>query len=83
MMTFFNTRSEGLLILPTHRVVSNLAAFDADTLLQERGRRVRRPGLLFRQRLGALGGLRAISPQVWPRHAREGHAIGMYGAAFS
>jgi len=28
MMTFFNTRSEGLLILPTHRVVSNLPHFD-------------------------------------------------------
>jgi uncharacterized protein (DUF1015 family) len=29
MMTFFNTRSEGLLILPTHRVVAGLPAFDA------------------------------------------------------
>jgi len=29
MMTFFNTRSEGLLILPTHRVVANLPGFDA------------------------------------------------------
>ena len=28
MMTFFNTRSEGLLILPTHRVVANLPVFD-------------------------------------------------------
>ena len=29
MMTFFNTCSEGLLILPTHRVISNLPRFDA------------------------------------------------------
>jgi len=29
MMTFFNTRGEGLLILPTHRVVANVAGFDA------------------------------------------------------
>ena len=28
MMTFFNIRSEGLTILPTHRVVSGLGAFD-------------------------------------------------------
>jgi uncharacterized protein (DUF1015 family) len=28
MMTFFNTRSEGLLILPTHRVVAGLPVFD-------------------------------------------------------
>ena len=28
MMTFFNTRSEGLTILPTHRVISGLGAFD-------------------------------------------------------
>jgi uncharacterized protein (DUF1015 family) len=29
MMTFFNTRSEGLLILPTHRLIAGLAGFDA------------------------------------------------------
>ncbi len=28
MMTFFNTHGEGLLILPTHRLVANLPAFD-------------------------------------------------------
>jgi uncharacterized protein (DUF1015 family) len=28
MMTFFNTRGEGLLILPTHRLVANLPSFD-------------------------------------------------------
>ena len=37
MMTFFNTRTcnaqaEGLLILPTHRVVSNLSDFDSEAL---------------------------------------------------
>jgi uncharacterized protein (DUF1015 family) len=30
MMTFFNTRSEGLLILPTHRVIAGLADFQAE-----------------------------------------------------
>lgn len=32
MMTFINTHSEGLLILPTHRVVANLAHFDEAAL---------------------------------------------------
>jgi uncharacterized protein (DUF1015 family) len=32
MMTFFNTRSEGLLILPTHRVVNGVADFSAQAL---------------------------------------------------
>jgi len=33
MMTFFNTRSEGLLILPTHRVIAGLADFNVDIFL--------------------------------------------------
>jgi uncharacterized protein (DUF1015 family) len=35
MMTFVNTRSEGLMILPTHRVVANLHDFSWQALLQE------------------------------------------------
>jgi len=35
MMTFFNTRGEGLLILPTHRVVSNLPDFNAEAFLKK------------------------------------------------
>jgi uncharacterized protein (DUF1015 family) len=31
MMTFFNTRSEGLLILPTHRVIAGVAGFSAES----------------------------------------------------
>jgi uncharacterized protein (DUF1015 family) len=31
MMTFFNTRSEGLLILPTHRVIAGVAGFSSAT----------------------------------------------------
>jgi uncharacterized protein (DUF1015 family) len=30
MMTFFNTRGDGLLILPTHRLLSNLPSFNLD-----------------------------------------------------
>lgn len=35
MMTLVNTHSEGLVILPTHRVVSNLKDFSIGTLLQK------------------------------------------------
>jgi uncharacterized protein (DUF1015 family) len=35
MMTFVNMEDEGLLILPTHRVVSGLAAFDAKKMLAD------------------------------------------------
>src|SRR5205807_3778389 len=31
MMTFFNTHGEGLVILPTHRLVANLRPFDLDS----------------------------------------------------
>jgi len=31
MMTFFNSQAEGLLILPTHRLVANLPSFDRDS----------------------------------------------------
>lgn len=35
MMTLVNTYSEGLVILPTHRVVTNLKDFNADALLRK------------------------------------------------
>ena len=35
MMTFFNTATEGLLILPTHRVVANLPGFNLQALRQK------------------------------------------------
>jgi uncharacterized protein (DUF1015 family) len=34
MMTFINTHSKGLVILPTHRIVSNLAKFDPEQFRQ-------------------------------------------------
>ena len=37
MMTFFNTRSEGLLILPTHRVINGVSGFDAAAFQRKMG----------------------------------------------
>jgi uncharacterized protein (DUF1015 family) len=38
MMTFVNTDSDGLVILPTHRVVHSLPGFDANAFLAEAGK---------------------------------------------
>ena len=78
MMTFFNTRGEGLLILPTHRVVSHLAAFDADTLCKNVAGAFDAQAYSFvsdSARSAAYGRFR----RGLAVHAREGHAIGMYG----
>ena len=39
MMTFVNMRNDGLLILPTHRLVRDLSAFNASDLLKALGQR--------------------------------------------
>jgi uncharacterized protein (DUF1015 family) len=77
MMTFFNTHSQGLLILPTHRVVANLATFDAQTLCQNIS------GTFDTQAYSFGGGsARAAAYSQFRRdlaaRGREGRAIGMY-----
>ena len=80
MMTFFNTRGEGLLILPTHRVIANLPEFnleafrrtiagvfeDEDYTFGSHAARAAAYGR-FRRDLLAAG--------------RNGRAIGMYAAS--
>ena len=77
MMTFFNTRSEGWTILPTHRVVSRLPGFDAGAF------RVRMAATFDQQ--GYSFGSDVARAVVYDKfrkelaaHGREGHAIGMY-----
>jgi uncharacterized protein (DUF1015 family) len=77
MMTFFNTRSEGLLILPTHRVLSNLPEFNPDSF---------RAGMMpaFEQESYSFtsDAARAVASYRFQRDltagGREGQAIGMY-----
>jgi len=77
MMTFFNTRSEGLLILPTHRVVANLTKFDAETLCQNVSGAFDSQAYSF-----GSGSARAAAYSQFRRdlaaRGREGRAIGMY-----
>ena len=77
MMTFFNTRSEGLLILPTHRVLSNLAEFNLGAF---------RAGMMqaFEQESYSFtsDAARAVASYRFQRDlaagGRDGQAIGMY-----
>jgi uncharacterized protein (DUF1015 family) len=77
MMTFFNTQSEGLLILPTHRVVANLTSFDADTLCRNVAATFEAQAYSF-----SSGSARAAAyaqfRSTLAAHAHDGRAIGMY-----
>jgi uncharacterized protein (DUF1015 family) len=77
MMTFFNTHSEGLLILPTHRVVANLTKFDAETLCQNVSATFDTQAYSF-----GSGSARAVAYAQFRRdlaaRGSEGRAIGMY-----
>jgi uncharacterized protein (DUF1015 family) len=77
MMTFINTRSEGLTILPTHRVVGNLAGFDPVHFRQKMAD-------TFNQQAYSFGSdtARAVTYSKFRRELaarnREAHVIGMY-----
>ncbi len=77
MMTFFNTHSEGLLILPTHRVVANLASFNAETFCQNVSDTFDAQAHSF-----SSGAARAVAYGQFRRslaaHGHEARAIGMY-----
>jgi uncharacterized protein (DUF1015 family) len=83
MMTFFNTHGEGLLILPTHRLVGNLPSFDLASFRN-------RISSLFDQEDYAFGSEAARSA-AYERFHRDllaseetGRALGMYaGATFT
>jgi uncharacterized protein (DUF1015 family) len=77
MMTFFNTRSEGLLILPTHRVISNLPDFRPPAFRDAMGEIFEQESYSF-----ASDAARAVASYGFQRalaaHGRAGRAIGMY-----
>ncbi len=65
MMTFVNMYSQGLRILATHRLVSGLACFDAQTLIRTAGLRP----------VGDLAALRALWAEPHPDKVRIGVAL--------
>jgi len=83
MMTFFNSDAEGLLILPTHRLVGNLASFDISSFR-------RKISSTFEEEDYAFGSdaARGVAYERF-RHdleasGKNGRALGMYaGGAFT
>jgi uncharacterized protein (DUF1015 family) len=66
MMTFVNMHAPGLKILATHRVVANLASFDAPDLLSQTGAR----------ELGSIAALKDLFHTPAPDRLRIGIALG-------
>ena len=77
MMTFFNTRSEGLLILPTHRVISNVPEFSPPAFRGAMSEIFEQESYSF-----ASDAARAVASYGFQRalaaRGRTGRAIGMY-----
>jgi uncharacterized protein (DUF1015 family) len=83
MMTFFNTHGEGLLVLPTHRLVRNLPSFDLAGFRQK-------ISSVFEQENYAFGSEAARSAAYERFHrdllaaGKHGRALGIYaGGEFS
>jgi len=83
MMTFFNTQGEGLLILPTHRLVANLPSFNLDAFRRKISPTFEQEDYLFESEAA-----RAVAYERFHRDllasGQGGRAFGMYaGGAFT
>ena len=77
MMTFFNTATEGLLILPTHRVVSKLARFDAAALREKLSARFDHSDYSFGSESARTATYERFRRDLVQR-GKSGRALGMY-----
>jgi uncharacterized protein (DUF1015 family) len=77
MMTFFNTQDEGLLILPTHRVVANLPGFDAEAFLLKVAGAFDSEGYAFDSDVARSAAYVKFRRELAAR-GRDGGTIGMY-----
>jgi uncharacterized protein (DUF1015 family) len=74
MMTFFNTDGEGLLILPTHRLVTNLPSFDMESFRKKISSSFDQEDYTF--------GSEAARAVAWERFQRDLTASGGTGRSF-
>jgi uncharacterized protein (DUF1015 family) len=82
MMTFFNARSEGLLILPTHRVIGGLPSFDVEAFCSQMSPVFDHRVFSFASREARALALERFQRELLERGA-SGPVIGMYtGHAF-
>ena len=77
MMAFFNTHGEGLLILPTHRVVAHLTSFDVDTLCRDVSSTFDAQAYSFSSASARAAAYSQFRRALAAR-GREGRAIGIY-----
>jgi uncharacterized protein (DUF1015 family) len=84
MITLVNTHSEGLIILPTHRVISNLKDFRADALLQKLKPYFKtefRPFHDHQERVAAFAIFRdSLASQSAQKNPHTARRIGLYAA---
>lgn len=82
MMTFFNTRSEGLLVLPTHRLIAGLPSFDVEAFCGKMAAVFDQLVFSFTSREARALVLEKFSREL-AAHGSSGPAIGMYtGSSF-
>ncbi len=77
MMTFFNTRSEGLLILPTHRVIAGVPGFDPESFRNRMAATFDQQLFPFASKADRATVLEAFRRELASRGS-SGPAIGMY-----
>jgi len=77
MMTFFNTHGEGLTILPTHRVVSNLRGFQWKAFREKMAAHFDVVSYAFQNEGERLGSFEAFRSRV-VAEGRNRRAIGVY-----
>jgi uncharacterized protein (DUF1015 family) len=77
MMTFINTRSEGLLILPTHRVIAGMANFDPAAFRRNMAAAFDQEAWSFESGSARASALEKFSGELAAR-GKAGPAIGMY-----
>ena len=81
MMTFVNMRNPGLIILPTHRLVANIADFDVEKLLTEAGRLFGVAAFDFTDKQGKELSEQKMFNKMKSDFDQEGIAFGVYAAS--
>jgi uncharacterized protein (DUF1015 family) len=77
MMTFFNTRSEGLLILPTHRVIADVAGFNPQAFREKMAATFDQQAFSFSDKASLAPILEKFRRELASRGS-SGPTIGMY-----
>ena len=78
MMTFVNTHNEGLVILPTHRLVKNIPDFDASALVAVMREHFDVASMKFTDIVDKKAKMRTMLTALALEFENKEHALGMY-----